>query len=94
MGLTTWQDGASESRYEDGQILEVVRGPFMGRQVRVDGHSSFWTRETYLMGDPANGIVSPEGWQIVLDIQNDEGEWVYLTRESEFAVSMLTQEVA
>ena len=83
--IRAW-DAPRPADFFDGEILVGLGGHFHGKTLRVDGASSYWTRETYYFGDPAQGICSKEGYQIVLDIEID-GEWVYAIREHEDAIS-------
>lgn len=82
MSVLTSPSASRPSVFSDGDLLRVVRGEFAGKTVRVSGTHSFWTPETFYEGDPAKGRVSPEGWQIVVDIEVD-GQWLYLLREDE-----------
>ena len=67
------------SKFVDGQLVEVKRGHFSGKTLKVNGPSSFWTQQVFYGGDPENGELSPEGWQIVLDIEV-KGKWLYAIR--------------
>lgn len=75
--------------YEDGQLLTVNRGDYRGMILRVDLASSFWSAESYYGGNPKNGILNREGWQIVLEVQRGE-KWLYIFREHENEVRRLT----
>ncbi len=79
--------------FEDGQLLKIVMGDHRGMIVRVDEQSSFPNpTDVYYSGNPANGIVSKAGWQIVLDVERD-GKWLYIFREHEDDVRRLTTPV-
>lgn len=88
---------ASDPRYYAGQLLRVVTGPFRGRVVKVSS-KSYWTPKTFYEGDPTKGICTPQGWQVVLEIQDPEGAafpaWLDLCRENEAEVARLTKAVA
>jgi hypothetical protein len=49
--------------FKDGDVV-----PFDGHMLTVLEDRSFWDREQYLFGDPANGLVCREGWQVVLQL--------------------------
>jgi hypothetical protein len=78
--------------WPDGQLLVFTRGGHRGTVVRVNrGYSFHEPRPVYYEGDPTKGLVSPAGWQIVLDVEVD-GEWLYFIRAHEDEVRSYTTE--
>ena len=69
---------------KDGQERIFTRGGHIGLVVRVNEQYSYWAEKSFYMGDPKQGICTPEGWQIVIDVQDPEkpGTWLNFTRDT------------
>ena len=81
--------------FTDGQKLVINWDCFRGRTVQVDGSYCFWSRQEHYFGDPTEPVCTPEGWQIVVNVESEEGngDWLYLLRMSAAELQRVTRPI-